>query len=312
MFNACMKTVGTSVLAVLLSLGSAFADDSSKCLNIFSSMKKTYNSSNFEATIIDSSQPAIQLYSLAHFSKNNGSYSTWKALNNEVSGYALRQDLGFDYNQNRSYVGPLTWHQTLIWDRLLSSNRDLSGYDCSIIGRTRLAGRKVSVIRMTPVDDVRYSFLFSKDDETSLPVEIGVLSPSQIFVAKFTISALHSASPENLVFPDETFDRIIGSESQKTDKKDEVWPELTIPNPFVMTSSGVQSQEDGSSLEYQVFSDGMVDFRVYKNSLSSLNIQSATDGTITVLRKNSKNYEYAVVGEIPLELSAIVLSKISQ
>ncbi|MGN0893843.1 MAG: MucB/RseB C-terminal domain-containing protein [Succinivibrio sp.] len=307
-----LKTVGATVLAVLLSLNSASADDTSKCLDIFSSMKKTYNTSNFEATIIDSTQPGIQIYSLAHFSKDGISYSTWKALNNEIAGYALREGVGFDYNQNRSYVGPLSWHQTLIWDRLLSSDRKLVGYDCSIIGRTRLAGRKVSVIRMTPVDDVRYSFLLSKDDETSLPVEIAVLSPSQIFAAKFTISALHSASSDYLVFPNETFDKIVGDEEKKSSVKAKIWPELTIPNPFVLTASGSQLQADGSSLEYQVFSDGMVDFRVYKNSLTSLSILSATEGTITVLRKNSNTSEYAVVGEIPLELSSIVLSKINQ
>lgn len=76
------------------------------------------------------------------------------------------------------------------------------------MGRTRLAGRKVTVIRMSPVDDVRYSYVISKDDDTSLPVEFVVLSPAQIVASKFTVSAVHSASSENLSFPDESFDRI--------------------------------------------------------------------------------------------------------
>ena len=90
-----------------------------------------------------------------------------------------------------------------------------------------------------------------------------------------------------------------------------IWPELTIPKPFTIESAGIQKQADGTELEYQSFTDGMVEFKVYKNSVSSLNIQSATDGTLTVLRRNSVKNEYAVVGEIPLELSAIVLSKIT-
>ena len=86
---------------------------------------------------------------------------------------------------------------------------------------------------------------------------------------------------------------------------------LTIPKPFTIESEGIQKQADGTELEYQSFTDGMVEFKVYKNSVSSLNIQSATDGTLTVLRRNSVKNEYAVVGEIPLELSTIVLSKIT-
>lgn len=120
-----------------------------------------------------------------------------------------------------------------------------------------------------------------------------------------------SASSENLSFPDETFDRVEKLSNKKKQNDLTIWPELTIPKPFTIESEGIQKQADGTELEYQSFTDGMVEFKVYKNSVSSLNIQSATDGTLTVLRRNSVKNEYAVVGEIPLELSAIVLSKIT-
>ena len=311
MIKSFIKTVGAVTLTVLFFSEQAIADNSNQCMALYNSVKSAYTTSDFEATVIDNDQAQMQLYALAHFNKNSVSYTTWKSLNNEIAGYALRQDKGFDYNHNRSYIGPLSWHQTQIWDRIFSKNRKLTGYDCTIVGRTRLAGRKVTVIRMSPVDDVRYSYVISKDDDTSLPVELVVLSPAQIVASKFTVSAAHSASSENLSFPDETFDRVEKLSNKKKQNDLTIWPELTIPKPFTIESAGIQKQADGTELEYQSFTDGMVEFKVYKNSVSSLNIQSATDGTLTVLRRNSVKNEYAVVGEIPLELSAIVLSKIT-
>lgn len=311
MIKSFIKTAGAVTLAVLFFSEQSMAENSGQCVALYDSVKSAYTGRDFEATVIDNDQTQMQLYALAHFNKNSVSYTTWKSLNNEIEGYALRQDKGFDYNHNRSYIGPLSWHQTQIWDRIFSKGRNLSGYDCNIIGRTRLAGRKVTVIRMSPVDDVRYSYVISKDDDTSLPVELVVLTPSQIVASKFTVSAVHGASSENLSFPDDTFDRVDKLSNKKNKNELSSWPELTIPQPFSIVNEGIQKQADGSELEFQAFTDGMVEFKVYKNSVSSLNIQSATDGTLTVLRRKSTKNEYAVVGEIPLELSSIVLSKIT-
>ena len=63
-------------------------------------------------------------------------------------------------------------------------------------------------------------------------------------------------------------------------------------------------------VDYLTFTDGLVDFRVYKNSKTTVMIPSATDGTISVFRKKGQFFEYAVAGEIPLEMSKIILSKI--
>lgn len=92
---------------------------------LYNSVKSAYTTSDFEATVIDNDQAQMQLYALAHFNKNSVSYTTWKSLNNEIAGYALRQDKGFDYNHNRSYIGPLSWHQTQIWDRIFSKTGTL-------------------------------------------------------------------------------------------------------------------------------------------------------------------------------------------
>lgn len=304
-----LKTALAATFAVLSFLTpQVFAQDD--CMKLFHAVQETYENSNIESTVIDSSPSGMKLYSLAHFSKGGISYTSWKSLDNEIAGYALRNDKGFDYNSNRSFIGPLAWHQTLIWDKIFSKKNKLNGYECTLIGRSRLAGRKVSVLRLNPIDEVRYSFLISKDDDTSLPVELAILSPNKSVTGRFTISAVHSAITTNLTFPDETFDRIEQLDNKKRNADTTIWSELTIPNGFKLVDHGVQ-QENGNQVEFQTFSDGLVEFMVYKNTLTNLLIHTASEGTLTIYRKNSDAYEYAVVGEIPVELCAIVLSKIA-
>ena len=304
-------TAGVVCTAVFLFIKTASASDVEQCELDFNSLKDTYVNSNIEATVIQSAQSEMEPLSLVHLNKNGIPYTTWKSLNNEVSGYSIRKNKGFDYNQNRGFVGPLIWHQTLIWDKIFSNESNLNGYDCSILGRTRLAGRKVTVLRLSPVDEIRYGFIVSKDADTNLPVELAVISPNQSVVAKFTVTAVHSTAALNLSFPDETFDRI-----EKMSKVEEssptAWSELVIPTNFSIKRQGEEESSEGNKISYQIFSDGIVEFKVYKNNKSSLNIVSATDGTLSVMRKNSKFNEYAVVGEIPLDLCSLILSKITE
>ena len=144
----------------------------------------------------------------------------------------------------------------------------------------------------------------------SLPVELSVFSQKQNLLAKFTVTAVHYSSSLNVSVPNETFDRIekMSATGRVTEK---VWPELNIPNGFKLMRTGVQQgAEHGKDIPYQMYSDGLVDFKVFKNTKGSLNIVSATEGTLSVMRRNSKNFEYAVVGEIPLEMCAQILSNI--
>ena len=305
-------TAGALCTAVFLFVNTASATEGEQCELDFNSLKDTYVNSNIEATVIQSAQTEMEPLSLIHLNKNGIPYTTWKSLNNEVSGYSIRKNKGFDYNQNRGFVGPLIWHQTLIWDKIFSNESNLRGYDCSILGRTRLAGRKVTVLRLSPVDEIRYGFIVSKDADTNLPVELAVISPNQSIVAKFTVTAVHSTAALNLSFPDETFDRIEKMSSAEESSTPVVWPELVIPANFSIKRQGEDDSSEGDKISYQIFSDGIVEFKVYKNSKSSLNIVSATDGTLSIMRKNSKHNEYAVVGEIPLDLCSLILSKISE
>ncbi len=307
-----MKTAMISILAVFLFIQNVFGQehiDRKKCLADFEDLRSTYFKSNIDATVIQSVETRAEPLSLIHLNKGNIDYTTWKSLNNELAGYSLRQDKGFDFNQNRGFIGPLIWHQTRIWDRFFSSRVAVDNYDCSVLGRTRLAGRKVTLMRLSPQDTFGFIFVVAKDADTSLPVELSVISENHNVLAKFTVTAVHSTSTLNVAVPNETFDRIELLTNKDTDN-DPIWEELVIPPNFKLVRTGTQLQEQNESIPFQMFSDGLVDFKVFKNSKTYLNIVSATEGTLSVMRKNGQLCEYAVVGEVSLEQCANILSKI--
>ena len=273
---------------------SAGADDSEQCMLSVDNMRDTYSKSSIEATVILSEQYVTEPFSHVHYYNNGIPYSSWKTLNNEVEGYALRKGKGFDFNQNRGYLGPMVWHQSYIFDRIFSNTTTLNGYECSIVGRTRLAGRRVTVMQLSSLDVPRYNYIVSKDVDTNLPVELAVMSPDKRVITKMTVTALHSASGQTVNFPDEAFDRIDSmlKQSKQSDADNSMtpWSELKIPRYFSLVSSGIEAQE-GADLPYQKYTDGLVDFKVYRNLKTSLNIVSVSNGTITVVRKNGRDYE---------------------
>lgn len=291
---------------VASAISNAFAANS--CFENFYNVQNMYTTNNFDATIAHTDNMGINLYALTHLYINDTPYTTWKSLNGELDGYALKGLKGIDFNKDRQYVGAMVWHQSLIFDKLMHSKTILKNYECTLVGRTRISGRKVVVSKLSPVDDARYSFIIASDDETSLPVELSVIAPSNTLVTKFTVTAMHSVNAKNRAFPDDVFNSV-KEKAKKDPAFAEMWPELTIPSYFTLCDYGVLNMGN-EDVNYLTFTDGLVDFRVYKNSKTSVMIPSATDGTISVFRKKSQFFEYAVVGEIPLEMSKIILSKI--
>ncbi len=288
----------------------AEVSSSTACLNEYAKLQEAYHNINGKITVVSSDGSGLAPYLLVHARRGNDTYSFWEHLNGEIRGYALRNGQGFDFNQVRQAVDELNWHPTLIWDRLLDKRTSFKDYVCVFTGRARLAGHKVSLLRLAPQDGLRYGYLIAKDDDTSLPVEISVLEPQGGIVAK--LLALQIQHVDEMQFPvqEELFSRFV-SATQSGDSVDKqaVWPILTIPKPFELIASG-KMPGTGAVPDFLEFSDGLSSFRVYRAAKTSVLYPALNNGTITVLRKPAADFEYAVVGEVPLRLAELVLSKI--
>lgn len=295
-----------SALCALAFLFSANAQEN-YCLYEFNSLRNTLDQNKVQMKTIVSDGLGVNPYLMLKANINNRSYVIWEQLTGEFQGYALRDLVGFDYNTDRNYTGSLSWHSTHIWDKLFDPSTKIEGYSCVIAGRTRIAGQKASLLKLTPQDGKRYIYVIAKDDETSLPIELITLSPyTGNIISKIT--SLDTKLIKYIDFPikDELFDNY-----ETTDKTTDLsnvkqLAELNIPSFFKLVDAGTLE----NNVYYQSYSDGLSSFRVYKTQASTNFFPFANKGTVIVFRKIFKNAEYAVVGDIPPELAEFVLSKL--
>lgn len=300
------KTAGALVLTVLLSLQTVKAADDN-CMRIFKNMQQRVSSSDLSFTATAGDIRAIYPYSYQHAVRNGHEYVQWRTLNGEAQGYALRDLEGFDFNEDRDLKAPLSFHITQIFDRLVSKHTSLEGYQCIFSGRTRLNGRKVSLLRMLP-NDQRYGFALAIDDDSYLPVELNLVSPQGNGVTKISATDIKKGIAFQIP-SDEDFDKFALLKTARTDKLDP-WGFLKIPAYFKMTAQGAMQMPEGDVCPYQQFSDGLFTFSVYINSLSSVTMPEISAGAVSVYRMHDSNREYAVVGEIPMELAKSILSEV--
>lgn len=309
----------SSVFAVFFSLTCLFSprafaavqeNTQTGCLSAFAALQDKYQHSSVQMTVIGSDTSGMSPYRLLHLPQGKNFYTLWEHLNGEIKGYALRNGSGFDYNHDRSFLTSLSWHPTSLWDRLLSPDTTFKDYVCVFTGRARLAGHKVSLLRLIPQDGLRYGYLVASDDETSLPVEITVLEPQGGIVSRLLAVDSRQAAVTEFPVDEALFERYAMSQSKSLPQV-QVWPELHVPKVFALTDAGVLTENGGTSL-YQEFSDGLNTFRVYRSARTSMLLPAVSTGVISVFRKADSRYEYAVTGEIPLRLCERILAGIGE
>ncbi len=300
---------GFALLAVLFCISPAYAEDEG-CMAVFLKAQQSFSSSNISFTAAAGDQRGMLPFTYRHLSKNAHEYALWRSLNGAVAGYALRDLSGFDFNEDRGARQPLTWRPTQVFDRLMSDKTKLQGYQCVFSGRTRLNGHRVSLIRLIPKSDQRYGFAIALDDKYGVPVELNVTTPSGAGIFKISATDVRNDVSGDNEFSDAEFDHFALSKPAGQ-KNLEPWGFIKIPRYFHMMSEGSVQMDDGNVSPYQQFSDGLFSFRVYINSRSSLYLQEVSAGTLSVYRTQDANREYAVTGEIPMELARQVLSEVS-
>lgn len=376
-------------------------DAASLCISSFNETRERVMSGTSQSVIVLSGDGNLLPYLTLQSSNGNGNhYVLWQSLNGDIRGYALRNGKGFDYAGSSIIPTPLSWHPTLIWDNLFGSKKELKNYSCVLTGRTRVMGRKVSLIRLIPQEGLRYSFILAKEDESDFPIELTVVDNKGNVASRLTTMDSRSIGGIDFPIKDIVFDDVEASDFRYINRKNNTkslnkniedassfdasamladkvaispdslssqgvdamsndpsqpslgsvestsagaslsndgsdssiiksvaeqgqelaqsveeqeqqlaWKELNIPNVFNLVAHG-KYLEGGPECYYQEYSDGITSFRVYRNKRSSIFYPVLTNGALSIVRKNSLNYEFSVVGEIPVALAEYVLTKV--
>lgn len=404
LLSLTLLTSAQSFANVDNSLGANGQDAASLCMTSFKEIRDRVMGTTAQSVIVMTGDGNLSPFITLQSSASNGNhYVLWQSLNGDVRGYALRNGKGFDYSNSAFNTLPLTWHPTLIWDNLFGSQKELKNYSCVLTGRTRVMGKRVSLIRLIPQEGLRFSFILAKEDESDFPVELTLIDNKGAVASRLTTMESRIIGGVDFPIKDHVFDnafadnkkhlssnqnerfsskQVKSSEVNETSKlisdkitlnnnlansknfpsnnlesaqaslgeivvndaqgagaslnrdghdssimksiteqdKDHsiagadsiqelIWPELNIPSVYTLVAHG-KYIEGGPECIYQEYSDGITSFRVYRNKRSSIFYPVLTNGSLSVVRKNSINYEYSVVGEVPVALAEYVLTKI--
>lgn len=305
-----VKTVLTVLVSTVFMSVCQISSADDDCERLFNETRRSFSSQDFSMYVVLGNAKGMNSYSLSHRYLNGRSYTRWLNLNGEVSGYDLRDLDGYDFNRDKNYKGPLTWHQSVIIDKLFSRRTKLSDYNCVLTGRTRLSGYKTSILRLAPTDDLRYAYVIAVNDENSLPVEVDVMSPDGAISLRAIMASHRLSVPEDLkTITTDSFSQFSAPKSTEQSKTLVPWSELNIPPSYKLIEENYEFSESGQKTYFQLYSDGLTDFRVYRSSSTSIMIPYVQSGTISVLRCAYRGQEYAVVGELPLALAESVLAK---
>ncbi len=308
------------------------------CAQLLRATQQAASVNNYAMTVVSGNATGVNSFLYTHSVTEGRATSVWQDLNGEIQGYAIRGGRGLDFNRDKNVYGPLTWHPTLIYDKLMNEQTVLNGYSCVLTGRARIAGHRTNILRLSPIDDLRYAYVIASDENTNLPIELVVNAPGGVTALRLSVSAFSGVKAGSIKFIEDVFDYLekkteqnaasqngtsegaSGTDSAQSGQPSSteapsagqesatlIWRELRVPQCFRLVDQGVMQDQHGNKNYFQMFTDGLNDFRVYKTHKTTLMFPQIRNNTLSVYRKEYGAFEYAVVGEVPLTLAEYVL-----
>lgn len=190
--------------------------------------------------------------------------------------------------------------------RALDAKKLSAFYDLKVIGGSRVAGRDVVIISLSPRDPHRYGFELSLDEQTALPLKSVMVNSNGQLLERFQYIHLDTSSAVA------DADLAPGSQCQKvtvTARQPTVtaWRSEWVPDGFTLTDTrSIKVADTDKPVTSLLFDDGLARFSVFIEPLGGAKAQEARSqlGPTAALSRHiaSSTGEamVTVVGEIPM------------
>ena len=192
--------------------------------------------------------------------------------------------------------------------RLLDPLKLMSWYDIKIAGVTRVAGREVDIISLTPRDQHRYAFELHLDKDTGLPLKSLLLNDKGQLLERFQFTGLNTTAvpSEQELQPSDNCKAVAQVSPQATEALAN-WRSDWVPPGFELVKSYVrQDPETKSTVSSLMYDDGLARFSVFLESLDGekvIDTRAQLGPTVAVSRHLTTpkgEMMVTVVGEIPI------------
>ncbi|QIR05418.1 sigma-E factor regulatory protein RseB [Salinivibrio costicola] len=187
-------------------------------------------------------------------------------------------------------------------------------YDFVSMGESREAGMACQVVRITPKDGERYSYLLWIDEESKLPVRADLLDRDgdpleQYRALSLVVTPRISEAMQQLA--ELTLPPVLKLPATNHSSLD--WQVTQVPDGFEpVYSNRHRLMMTKRAVESQMFSDGLFSFSVYLAKADDVSVreQIVRQGRRTLHSVISGNAEITVVGDIPPETAKRVANSV--
>ncbi len=330
------------LLTAVLPFSNLWAEDKSSqnlgAEHRFSEMQNAYRSSNFELYFVKQSMATAEPISFSHGVVDNRQYSHWLYLNGVPMGYFSAENIiayfraGSQPELVERGVPPflIGRFNTVSLDKVYSNYVPVS------IGRNRIAGRNVFMVRLSPKKNDRYGYVLYIDEITKILLQVDVVNPTdgQMVESYMATHFVNTSEPNKIIQKiNEAYlnDPVIvemtsknreasesvegeaadndsaASDISKNKRAEDIrklgWGLSYVPSGYELVKIEKNSIPDqNSEAEHLLYTDGLSDLSVYRiKALEGSEFPVVKQGTTNLFRYRADPYEIVVVGDIPVE-----------
>ncbi|WP_406042689.1 MucB/RseB C-terminal domain-containing protein [Succinimonas sp.] len=286
--------------------------DSDEARVLFADMQKASTSKNYELLFTRVSAGQIEPVSFSHGLTEAGSISHWLFLNGEPSGYFTKGGLivYFAYGTEPFAVKNALLPSVFVRLMQVPAEKILKSYTPVLLGEKRIAGRLAREIRLTAMDNYRYSYILHVDSKTGILLGAEVVHHNP---GMGNDSLMESFNAVNLAVSDTPNAKVLNVENASesfpnpADNAEPLekfsWSLKELPPGFEPVFSQRYALGDGlDTVEHIVYSDGIADFSIYRIPLiGNMDFPVVRQGRTNLYRHQAPPYEIVAVGDLPLE-----------
>jgi sigma-E factor negative regulatory protein RseB len=308
---------GLIALALILINGSAFAANRVEAREWLERMTSAMTMMSYQGTFVYSHGASLETMRITHIVDDDGIHERLYSVN------GTQREVIRDKQGVRCVLGD---DKSIMLDRAISGAifpvipedvlaNDNSQYTFRTGGISRVAGRLVQKISITPVDEFRYGYEFYLDQFSGLLLKWVLYDNDRQPIAKLMFTDLNLRDEillDELVSttPAEDFTLLESSmpEVQMASSIKPQWIPSSLPPGFELTINSIQEKEGKNVYEHQVYSDGLASVSVYIENLDQDEKAAhgvSKLGTANAFSRNVGTKHVTVIGEVP---SVTVLS----
>lgn len=310
-----IKVIALSVMALVSTTSTASTTDNDRALELLQKMHDASGQLSYESSYIRVSNNIIEPLRYRHAQLDKQPFSQLTYLSGPFREVIQRGgEVSYLEPGNEAYT--INAKQMVAPLPLLHTDLNLLAqhYNFVPLGRAREAGLSADVVRISPKDGERYSYVLWIDEASKLLLRMDLLDNTgepieQIRSLQLTISSGIALSMKDLVKM--KLPPAVKSQPRSLDSLS--WQVTKLPAGFeevALNRNRLMSTE--RPVESVMYSDGLFSFSVYLSNVDgySLNDQVIRNGRRTLFTKIKNDMEISVIGDIPPQLAEKIANSV--